>query len=152
MRVCLRGKVSQESKSFQGLMKTKTNWYAIKRTSTGLGMIALKPIPKGKRLIEYFGPLVPNEEVDKRVGKYFFGVNSKWSIDGSPRENIARYINHSCQPNAEAIVSQRRRVWIYSMRKIKPGEEITYDYGDEYFDNVIKPMGCRCRKCDRGSR
>jgi SET domain-containing protein len=121
--------------------------FIIKRTSTGLGLIAIKPIRKGKRIIEYFGPLISNEKVERSNGKYFFEVNTKWSIDGSLRQNIARYINHSCRPNAEAFVSQSRRVWIWSMKKIKPGEEITYDYGKEYFEGIIEPMGCRCGKC-----
>ena len=123
--------------------------YEVKRTSTGLGLFATKPIPKGKRIVEYFGPLVPNDVVEKSSGKYFFGVNKRWSIDGSPRENIARYINHSCRPNAETEVSQRRRVWIYSRRNIKPGEEITYDYGKEYFEGIIEPIGCKCEKCGK---
>ena len=121
--------------------------FIIKKTSTGLGLIAIKPIPKGKRLIEYIGPLLPNEIVERSNGKYYFGVNTKWSIDGSSRRNIARYINHSCKPNAEAFVSQTRRVWIWSRRKIRAGEEITYDYGKEYFEGIIEPMGCRCEKC-----
>lgn len=121
--------------------------YRIKRTRTGLGMFALETIPKGTRIIEYTGPLVSNEEVARRrTGKYFFGVNSRWSIDGTPRSNIARYINHSCRPNAEALISGRR-VWIWAKRNIKAGEEITYDYGKEYFDDHIKPKGCRCAKC-----
>jgi len=124
--------------------------YSIRRTPTGLGFFALEPIPKGKRIIEYTGPYLPNEEVDKRNGKYFFGVNKKWSIDGSPRRNIARYINHSCRPNAEALISGRR-VWIWSRRNIKLGEEITYDYGKEYFEDIIKPIGCRCEKCSSGT-
>lgn len=121
--------------------------FVIKRTNTGLGMFAIKPIPKGKRIIEYTGPLIPNEIVERSNGKYFFSVNTKWSIDGSPRQNIARYINHSCRPNAEAFVTDRRRVWIWSRRKIKAGEEITYDYGEEYFEGIIEPIGCRCEKC-----
>ena len=120
--------------------------YAIQRSKSGMGLFALKPIPRGKRIIEYTGPLIPNEEVDKRRSRYFFGVNTKWSIDGSPRTNIARYINHSCRPNAEALISGRR-VWIWSRKKIMAGEEITYDYGKEYFDDIIKPEGCKCRKC-----
>lgn len=120
--------------------------YAIRRTPTGLGFFTLKPIPKGKRIIEYMGPYLPNEVVDRLNGKYFFGVNSKWSIDGSLRGNTARYINHSCRPNAEALISGRR-VWIWSKRNIKAGEEVTYDYGKEYFEDIIKPMGCKCVKC-----
>src|SRR5687767_8091284 len=120
--------------------------YAIRRTATGLGFFALEPIPKGTRIIEYTGPLISNEEVDQRRGKYFFGVNTKWSIDGSPRSNIARYLNHSCRPNAEALISGRR-VWIWSRKNIKSGEEVTYDYGEEYFEDIIKPIGCKCEKC-----
>jgi uncharacterized protein len=121
--------------------------YVIKRTGTGLGLITLKPISKGTRIIEYFGPLGPKEEVEKRTGKYFFELNDKFSVDGSPRDNIARYINHSCRPNAEAIISRNERIWIWARRDIKAGEELTYNYGKDYFDNVIKPMGCRCVRC-----
>jgi SET domain-containing protein len=128
-------------------MKKDLGNYIIKRTASGLGLFALKPIPAGKRIIEYTGPLVSNAEVEKRTnGKYFFGVNSKWSIDGTPRSNVARYINHSCRPNCDAVLS-KRRVWIWSRRAIKAGEEITYNYGREYFDEHIKPVGCKCRKC-----
>jgi uncharacterized protein len=120
--------------------------YAIKRSAAGLGLFAVKLIPKGKRIIEYTGPRIANEEVEKSDGKYFFAVNKKWSIDGRGRDNIARYINHSCRPNAEAIIS-RGRVWIWSRRAIKPGEEIAYDYGKEYFEGIIKEIGCKCLKC-----
>ncbi len=132
------------------LIRSKTKGkgrYVIKRTAHGLGLFALEPIPAGSRIIEYTGPLISNGEVDKRpTGKYFFGVNSKWSVDGTPRSNLARYINHSCRPNAEAIISGRR-VWIWSKRAIKAGEELSYNYGKEYFDVHIKPIGCKCAKC-----
>lgn len=132
---------------------TKNNGkYVIKRTAHGLGLFTLEPIPAGTRLIEYIGPLISNEEVDKRPnGKYFFGVNSKWSIDGTPRSNLARYINHSCRPNSEAIVSGRR-VFVWSKRAIKAGEELNYNYGKEYFDVHIKPIGCKCVKCTERGR
>jgi len=120
--------------------------FTIKRTVTGLGLFATKGIAKGTRIIEYTGPYISNEKVDENNGKYYFGIDSKWSIDGSPRSNTARYINHSCAPNAEALVSNRR-VWIWSKRDIKPGEEITYDYGKEYFKGIIEQIGCRCVKC-----
>lgn len=126
--------------------------YVIKRTRTGLGLFATTTIPAGRRLIEYTGPLVTNEEVERRRnGKYFFGVDEKYSIDGSPRSNLARYINHSCRPNAAAYVTGRR-VWIWSKRVIRPGEEITYDYGKEYFDDHIRPVGCKCVKCGAGPK
>jgi SET domain-containing protein len=100
--------------------------YVVKRSRTGLGLFAQHPIPKGTRIIEYTGPLLSNKIVDESQGKYFFGINSRWSIDGSVRDNIARYANHSCRPNAEAII-QNRRVWIWSKRNIKAGEEISYN-------------------------
>ena len=122
--------------------------FVVKRSATGLGLFALRRIPKGRKIVEYTGPRVPNEEVDRSNGKYFFGVTKKWSIDGSGRDNIARYINHSCAPNAEAIIT-RDRVWIWSMKAIQPGEEIAYHYGKEYFEGIIKDIGCKCAKCAR---
>lgn len=86
--------------------------YEVRRTETGLGLFAIKPIPKAKRIIEYTGPRIANEKVEKNYGKYFFGVNTRWSIDGSARSNTARYINHSCKPNAEAVISGGR-IWIW---------------------------------------
>jgi SET domain-containing protein len=120
--------------------------YAIKRAVTGLGLFAVEDIPAGKRIIEYVGHLITNEEVEKKRGKYFFGVNTKWSIDGRSRSNTARYINHSCRPNAEAFISGHR-IWIWSKRGIRAGEEITIHYGKEYFDDHIKPIGCKCEPC-----
>jgi len=114
-------------------------------------LFATKLIPKKKRIIEYTGPRISNDEVEKSNGKYFFGVNKQWSIDGSGRDNIARYINHSCRPNAEAIIS-RGRVWIWSKKNIRPGEEIVYDYGKEYFEGIIKEIGCKCGKCADSNR
>ncbi len=84
--------------------------FVVKRTATGLGLLTIEFVPARKRMIEYTGPLVSTAEVERRRGKYFFGINSKWSIDGSPRGNTARYINHSCVPNAASFDSGKR-VW-----------------------------------------
>ena len=120
--------------------------YAIKRSATGLGLFAVQRIPKGKRIIEYTGPRLANEIVEQSDGKYFFGVTRKWSIDGRGRDNIARYINHSCRPNAESARS-KGKVILRAIKKIRPGDEITYDYGRDYYLNVITPRGCKCDKC-----
>ena len=120
--------------------------YTIKRTATGLGMFAMEPIPADTRIIEYIGPVMTNEEADRKGGKYLMSIDEKYVIDGTPRSNTARYINHSCRPNAKAFRSGLR-VWIWSLRAIKPGEEIAYNYGKEYFDDHIKPKGCKCKKC-----
>lgn len=75
-----------------------------------------------------------------------FEIDEEYAIDGSARSNIARYINHSCRPNAEAFVTGKR-IWIWSRKIIRAGEEITIDYGTDYFDEHIEPKGCRCKKC-----
>jgi uncharacterized protein len=82
----------------------------------------------------------------RRSTRYLFEINSRWTIDGSPRWNTARYINHSCRPNAEATVSQGR-IRIKAIKRIRPGDEITYNYGRNYFDTFIKPAGCKCLSC-----
>jgi SET domain-containing protein len=121
--------------------------FLVKRTTIGLGLFAAKPIRAEKRFIEYIGPVISNEESDKKGGKYLFRVDDRRVIDGSARSNLARYINHSCDPNAEAFSSSRGRVWIWSKREIEAGEAITLHYGEEYFNQHIKPIGCKCEKC-----
>ncbi|HEY0171739.1 MAG TPA: SET domain-containing protein [Pyrinomonadaceae bacterium] len=118
----------------------------VRRTVTGLGLFTLKDIPAGRRIVEYVGPIVTAEEVARRRGRYFFEINEKLSIDGSARANIARYLNHSCRPNAEAFVTGRR-VWVWSKRAIKAGEQLTIHYGESYFNDYIRPKGCKCEKC-----
>lgn len=118
----------------------------VRRAATGLGLFTLKDIKAGKRVIEYTGPVVTAEEVARRRGRYFFEIDENYAIDGSARSNTARYINHSCAPNAEAFVTGKR-IWIWSKRDIGAGEEVTLDYGEAYFNDYIKPKGCRCAKC-----
>lgn len=116
----------------------------VKRSTAGLGLYAGEEIPKGKKIIEYVGIVYSSR--DDLTTKYIFSVNSKIDIDGSPRYNLARYINHSCVPNAESSI-KKGHVWIVATKDIHCGDEITYDYGKEYFDIIIKPAGCRCKKC-----
>ena len=66
------------------------------------------------------------------------------------RKNLARYINHSCRPNAESDVRPReRKVYIRAIKNIEPGDEINYDYGTDYFKAYLKPIGCKCDSCER---
>lgn len=120
--------------------------YAIGRTATGLGFFALEPIPADEKIVEYIGSVMTVAEANKKGGKYLLSIDEKYVIDGSPRSNIARYINHSCRPNAKAYTTGVR-VWIWSLRAIKAGEEITFNYGKKYFEEHIKPKGCKCGKC-----
>lgn len=118
----------------------------VKRSKAGLGLFALQLIPSGVQVIEYKGPIITKEEAYKKGGKYLFRIDKDHSVDGSPRTNTARYINHSCQPNAEAFISDKQ-IWIWSTETIQAGEEITINYGQEYFDKQIKPKGCKCKTC-----
>jgi SET domain-containing protein len=127
--------------------KSSTNGrFAVKRSSVGLGLYAMQPISRGKLVVEYTGRLLPSDEAYRKGGKYLFEVNSRWIVDGSGRENISRYINHSCRPNCEPR-TRGMRILVYALRAIRPGEELTYDYGREYFDELIRPKGCRCDHC-----
>jgi SET domain-containing protein len=120
--------------------------FVVKRTPRGLGLFTRTPISRGALVVEYTGRLLPSEEAYRKGGRYLFEVNSKWIIDGAGRENISRYINHSCKPNCEPR-TRGMRVLIYARRRIGAGEELSYDYGREYFDDLIKPTGCRCDSC-----
>jgi SET domain-containing protein len=117
------------------------------RSRTGLGLYALGPIPKGDFIIQYWGKMITAAKGDELDNKYLFEINSKWTIDGASRKNIARYANHSCRPNAESDVKRDGRVIILAKKSIKPGDEITYDYGENYFEAFIEPLGCLCDKC-----
>jgi len=126
--------------------------YRVGRSRTGLGLFATKPIKKGSKIIRYFGPLLDSKkkEEDEIENKYLFELNNRWTIDGSVRENVARYINHACKPNAESDVKPRKRkVFIRAIKDIEPGEEINYDYGTDYFKAYLKPIGCKCDACEK---
>src|SRR4051794_12118927 len=126
--------------------------YRVGRSRTGLGLFATKPIKKGAKIVRYFGPLLDSRKKkdDAIENKYLFELNGRWTIDGSVRKNVARYINHACRPNAESDVSARKRkVVIRAIKNISPGEEINYDYGTDYFKAYLKPIGCKCDSCER---
>lgn len=120
--------------------------YTIKRSATGLGLYAIQDIPANTKIIQYTGIILSKDEADEASGRYLIHLNDTQTLDGKPRTNTARYINHSCKPNSESH-STGRQVWVWAKKAIKAGEEITMDYGEEYFDEFIKTMGCKCKKC-----
>lgn len=120
----------------------------VKRSSAGLGLFAATPFMKGETIIEYTGETISTAAADKKGGKYFFALNDDWVIDGSDRRNTARYINHSCKPNCYAeLTADEEQIFIIAKRKIKAGEELTCDYGKEYIEIEIEPIGCKCAHC-----
>ena len=132
-------------------------WKVKKSKVHGNGVFATEDIPKNIRIIEYIGEKVTRKEGDKRSEKrllkylnsrkdgsvYIFELNSKYDIDGSPLWNKARYINHSCNPNCEVDIT-KGRIWISSIKKIKHGEELSYDYGYEFDKEDYKDHRCKC--------
>jgi SET domain-containing protein len=125
--------------------------YRVARSKAGLGLFALKLIKKGEFIAHYTGRIITNAEADRLWTKYLFELNSRWTVDGSSRRNIARYINHSCRPNAETDI-KKRKIIITAIKNIQPGDEITYNYGRAYFNAFIKPIGCKCEACRKKRR
>ena len=120
----------------------------IGRARAGLGLFTRVPIRKGRFIVRYSGKKIRTETVYDLDTRYLFEINSRWTIDGATRRNRARYINHSCRPNAE-VYFIKHAIRIRAIRNIKAGEEITYHYGRNYFEAFIKPTGCKCLACAR---
>ncbi|MEO9078541.1 MAG: SET domain-containing protein-lysine N-methyltransferase [Rhodanobacter sp.] len=109
----------------------------------GNGVFAASTIAKGEQVIEYKGKLISHGEADELYAEgaetghtFLFTLNDDYIIDANQNGNSARWINHSCEPNCRALVeesvsgnSSRDKVVIEAIRTIKPGEELTYDYG-----------------------
>lgn len=126
--------------------RRSTKPYRIGRSRTGLGLFATDTIEKGEIIARYWGRRVPTKLADDIGTKYMFEVNSRWTVDGSTRRNVARYINHGCRPNAESDII-KGSIFIRATKRIHPGDEITYHYGKDYFETFIEPMGCKCQAC-----
>jgi len=125
----------------------------VKKSRTGLGLFAAEAIKKDEFLIEYTGEIISTEEADRRGGEYLFEISSRRTVDGKGRGNIARYINHSCDPNCETEI-RNGRIYVFAIRDIEPGEELTYDYGEEFFNDIIGKGkgGCKCEACERKAK
>ena len=123
--------------------------YRIGRSVTGLGLFATKPIKPGAYIAAYRGRRISPEESyrrEARGARYMFELNKSWVIDGSPRWNVARYINHSCRPNAKPVV-RKGGIAIVALRQIERDEEITFDYGSDYLKSFLADGRCRCAAC-----
>ena len=116
------------------------------RPGSGLGLFARGLIQEGEYIIEYIGTRISTQLANKLPTRYLFEIDEDWTVDGSTRTNFARYINHACKPNCETDM-QNGHIFIFAKRDINAGEELTFDYGEEYFDEFIKPVGCQCESC-----
>jgi SET domain-containing protein len=121
----------------------------------GTGVFAAQPIKKGKRIIEYLGDRVTHGEADRRYDDkdledahtFLFIVDRRTVIDAGVDGNDARFINHSCDPNCESVIEDRR-VFIEAIRDIAVGEELSYDYqiqrDPEDPKDIDEIFACRC--------
>lgn len=125
----------------------------------GTGVFAARAIEPEEEIVEYQGRLVTPEQADAGFEDdghtFLFNLNDHYVIDASFDGNEARWINHSCEPNCEAVLEEtddgnpaHDRVVIQAMRRIEAGEELTYDYGltsDEPITDKERAMWkCRC--------
>lgn len=125
--------------------------FHVGRAHTGLGLFAIRPIKRAGYIATYRGPILSAQEAHKREqkgAKYMFELTKRLTIDGSPRWNVARYMNHSCWPNAKPVIdTKNKKITFVALRDISPGEEITYNYGREYYEYFLAIGGCQCAGC-----
>ena len=125
----------------------------------GQGVYCVEPIEKEQYFIEYVGNRINKEESEKRAWKqfeehekngaaavYIFNLTKKWDLDGNVEWNPARLINHSCDPNSEAI-QDGKRIFLQALRDIEVDEEITFDYGFDVDCYEDHPCRCGSDKC-----
>ena len=123
--------------------------YKVRRSKIdNLGLYAAKNIKNGEKIIEYKGKIITTKEAeenpkyDNDKAIYLFNLNKRYDLDGDFKFNTARLINHSCNPNCE-VFGKGLKVWVYAMKNIKKGEELSYDYGFS-FDEDFQNYPCRC--------
>ncbi len=137
-------------------------WKVKKSKIHGSGVFSTVAIPKDTKIIEYIGDKISKKEGDRRSAirlkkylnskttgsVYIFELNNRYDIDGSPKYNKARYINHSCNPNCEVEI-KNGKIWIVSIKNIKKGVELSYDYGYEFDEEDYADHVCKCgaKKC-----
>jgi uncharacterized protein len=115
----------------------RTDLYIVRNSSIqGKGVFAKKRISKGTRIIEYRGERISSGEADERYESdeegdrhhtFLFGIDERTVIDAAVNGNNARWINHSCDPNCEAV-EEEGRIWIEAKKSISPGTELAYNY------------------------
>lgn len=134
--------------------KKRAPLYRLRRSSIqGRGVFAARRIRRGQRIIEYAGERIANDEGDrryqdekmKRHHTFLFSLDKDTVIDGNRHGNDARYINHSCDPNCEAV-TVGKKIYIYAKKNIQPGVELAYDYKYEWSNDKrdIELYRCEC--------
>jgi SET domain-containing protein len=120
-----------------------------------LGAFARTDIPKGTKIIEYVGEKINNAEADRRYDDekmkrhhtFLFILNSRTCVDAAFDGNESRFLNHSCDPNCETVIT-RGHIWVEALKAIPAGTELVYDYQYEddpaYTDEDLRFYACKC--------
>ncbi|MCB1095757.1 MAG: SET domain-containing protein-lysine N-methyltransferase [Verrucomicrobiae bacterium] len=127
------------------------------------GVFAACPIKKGESILQYLGERITHEEADRRglereamlagtdEGQvYLFTLDDEWVLDGNEEDNPARLINHSCEPNCEAIIygeGEEAEIWLAAKRNLKAGDELSFDYGFDLESYEGHPCRCGSKSC-----
>jgi SET domain-containing protein len=115
----------------------------------GLGGFAARLLAQGARVVEYRGERITKSESLRRCEAqnwFIFGLDEEFDLDGSVESNPARFFNHSCAPNCEAVCEEGR-IWIVALRELQPGEEVTFNYGYDLADYKEHPCRCGAPEC-----
>lgn len=128
----------------------------------GNGVFAVVDIPKGDEVVEYVGTRMTHAQIDRKYASvpdnghtFLFTLNDKYVLDANTGGNVARWINHSCRPNCQAVIEEdeggdrrKDRVLIEAIRPIRAGDELTYDYGIDVGERITPKLkqlwACRC--------
>jgi SET domain-containing protein len=115
----------------------------------GRGAYARAPLPAGIRVVQYVGEKITKAESRRRCeanNRYIFALDDHHDLDGSVERNPARFLNHSCRPNCEAVL-WKGEIWIRTLRPIAAGEELTFNYGYDLEDFRDHPCRCGAANC-----
>ena len=135
-------------------------WFIVRSSSIhSRGVFAARDIPKDTQIVEYTGEKIGKRESERRAQErlarakvtgeaavYIFNLNKRQDLDGSMESNVARLLNHSCDPNCEAIQS-RGRIWMTALRPITEGEELTFNYGFDMENWEDHRCLCGTKRC-----
>jgi SET domain-containing protein len=123
--------------------------HARESTIDGRGLFASQAISVGAKILQYVGERMDKAESSRRCeagNSYIFTLDDNTDIDGNVPENLARFANHGCSPNCEAVI-EGEEIWVVALRDIAVGEEITYNYGYDLEEYREHPCRCGSREC-----
>jgi hypothetical protein len=154
-----RGAAAKTRRSSNKRAKPDSPWLIVRKSAiAGKGAFARKNIPKGTRIIKYKGERIDSEEADLRYDDdamtvhhtFLFGLEDGTCIDAAVGGNDARFVNHSCEPNCEAV-EEDDRIFVDALRDIERGEELTYDYAYER-EGRMRPAWRKLYECRCGAK